>query len=683
MFCGTFIPTMGVSKKAAALVLGVAGVVAAASSCSSEKPQRGALMLAVSTDMSLPKDVIKVGLYIKVAGRQVFAQEVDVPPTGIVLFPASIAVLAPDDPKQPVKIRAVAYAPGDKAIVLRDMTVTVPPNRVGQLRVPLNFLSVGSGAGNLPLSTASAAILPKDTSGGVRPLDFDAFTGVTNRCGEGQTDVGGECVTLDLSDANAFDVYDPTTIYGGGAAPEKGVKSAGECFDVDCCFADAKTLKVEDDCTVASLGAKTNLALRTTGIGTLTGAGSLIPLDFDAVAKFGEVGVSVLANQRLQLPKAVCRKVLADTPNIERVIDVIGSTRCAPKSKVTPLCGPASATSTNVCTGGVAPDGGPTEGGPDAPFDPKPIELLADNLDAPAGVVATGGDAYVAAAGPAILKVTVRPAQSIFKTTGGSPVGLRSVVRGATTTLFTAVGSNAYVVDIGGTGQPRALPTAGLSAPLQITTLGANGVAGIYAGYDANTVGFVGREDGTGFSTDPAILGQYAIPRATAVAALGITTTLGLSNGAIYTCNQPNCQGGAPLQLVPAPQAGGHIGAMTSSGTRLYFTWVPDAGGATGAVYRYDPAATPAVAALAQNLDLASVQAIPNGVASDGTNVYYSALGVLYAVPRAGGTQVRVAPKTGSYPTGINDVAVDATYVYWIVRDDQVTKGAVYRRKLE
>ncbi|NOU28268.1 MAG: hypothetical protein HOO96_10235 [Polyangiaceae bacterium] len=637
-------------------------------------------MLAVSTDMSLPKDVTKVGLYIKVAGRQVFAQEVDVPPTGIVLFPASIAVLAPDDPKQPVKIRAVAYAPGEKAIVLRDMTVTVPPNRVGQLRVPLNFLSVGSGAGNLPLSTASAAILPKDTSGGVRPLDFDAFTGVTNRCGEGQTDVGGECVTLDLSDASAFDVYDPTTIYGGGAAPEKGVKSAGECFDVDCCFADAKTLKVEDDCTVASLGAKTNLALRTTGIGTLTGAGSLIPLDFDAVAKFGEVGVTVLANQRLQLPNAVCRKVLADTPNIERVIDVIGSTRCAPKSKVTPLCGPASATSTNVCTGGVAPDGGPTEGGPDAPFDPKPIELLADNLDAPAGVVATGGDAYVAAAGPAILKVTVRPAQSIFKTTAGNPVGLRYVVRGATTTLFTATGGNGYVVDIGGTAQTRPAVVAGVGAPT-FNGLGASGTTGVYIG-TSNTFGVVFTENGSGFSTYGG-LGQYSLPPATAVLGFGGSTTIGLGDGSIRTCNQPACDGLPPTVLVPAPQAGGHIGAMTSSGTRLYFTWVPDGGGATGAVYRYDPAATPAVAALAQNLDLASAQAIPNGVASDGTNVYYSALGVLYAVPRAGGTPVRVAPKTGSYATGINDVAVDAAYVYWIVRDDQVTKGAVYRRKLE
>lgn len=637
-------------------------------------------MLAVSTDMSLPKDVIKVGLYIKVAGRQVFAQEVDVPPTGIVLFPASIAVLAPDDPKQPVKIRAVAYAPGDKAIVLRDMTVTVPPNRVGQLRVPLNFLSVGSGAGNLPLSTASAPIFPRDTGGGVRPLDFDAFTGVTNRCGEGQTDVGGECVTLDLSDASAFDVYDPTTIYGGGAAPEKGVKSAGECFDVDCCFADAKALEVDKECTVASLGAKTNLALRTTGIGTLTGAGSLIPLDFDAVAKFGEVGVTVLANQRLQLPKAVCRKVLADTPNIERVIDVIGSTRCAPKSKVTPLCGQASATSTNVCTGGVAPDGGPTEGGPDAPFDPKPIELLADNLDAPAGVVATGGDAYVAAAGPAILKVTVRPAQSIFKATAGNPVGLRSVVRGATTTLFTAVGGNAYVVDIGGTAQTRPAVVAGVGAPT-FNGLGASGTTGVYIG-TAASVGVVFTENGSGFSTYGG-LAQYSLPPATAVLGFGGSTTIGLGDGSIRTCNQPACDGLPPTVLVPAPQAGGHIGAMTSSGTRLYFTWVPDSGGATGAVYRYDPAATPAVAALVQNLDLASALTIPNGVASDGANVYYSALGVLYAVPRAGGTPVRVAPKTGSYATGINDVAVDAAYVYWIVRDDQVTKGAVYRRKLE
>ena len=55
----------------------------------------------------------------------------------------------------------------------------------------------------------------------LRLRDFDAFTQIQNRCGEGSTDVGGDCTTLDLSDSSMFDEYDPTTVFGGGAAPAK------------------------------------------------------------------------------------------------------------------------------------------------------------------------------------------------------------------------------------------------------------------------------------------------------------------------------------------------------------------------------------------------------------------------------------------------------------------------------
>ncbi len=644
-------------------------------------------MLAISTDMAAPKDVDQVGLTIRSGGREVFATRAPVAPNGEVRLPATIAVLAPEDSKQPVRIRIVAYA-GTKARVLREMTVTVPPDRTGQLRVPLNFLSLGSGVGEAPLSGASAPVLPRDVPmSGVGPRDFDAFTQIQNRCGDGATDVGGDCTSLDLSDPSMFDTYDPTTLFGGGAAPSKdGAPSDGDCFPVECCFESSTAVKPDDACTVPSQGPSTNLALVTLGVGTQTGGGPLVPLDFDADPRFGEVGVRLLPNGRLQLPPAVCRKMGKEVASEEKVVGVVFSTRCAPKSKATPLCGPASATSTARCGDRVLPRDGGADASPqpDGGPAPKNIELLASGLRRPEGLAIVNEGVFVADVGLTLKRAAGGVATEIASSgTGDSPVGLAAVNSGGSTFLVTGGGLTAFGARTDGSSVVQNTGNGfGMSAVV------ATGDAALFS-FPRNIptrIGGKGEElywlvPSTGAFGGVDYVRQNVATRSFVMGASQLL--LGESDGSIQACPPAPFGCVTPSPLITAPLANGYVGAMAASGSRILFVWMPDDANAAAHLYRYDPALTPSVAELAG--DLRGTAGRFGGVATDGAYVYYASSGVLYAMPRGGGTAVRIAPAPGAqaYPYGIGTIAVDALYVYWISRGDGSSAGAVYRRRLE
>ncbi len=652
----------------------VAAALAATWACGSTKAARGSLMLAVSSDMAAPKDINFVGLTIKSGGREVFATRAEVGANGEVHFPATLAVLAPEDAKQPVRIRVIAYS-NATARVLRDMTVTVPPNRTGQLRIALNFLSLGSGIGEAPANTLEAPL---------RLRDFDAFTQIQNRCGEGATDVGGDCATLDLSDPAMFDDYDPTTVFGGGAAPSNAAGAAftpsdGECFPVECCFEEPIVVAPDEACTVPSQGPKTNLALRTAGIGTATAAGPLVPLDFDADARFGEVGVKVLPNARLQLPPAVCRKMRAETPEIERVVSVVASTRCAPKSKQTPLCGPAGATNTARCGDVVLPKDGGVEGGPTPDGStPKPIELLASGLRRPEGIAVLGADVFVADVGVSIKKISGGTVSVLASNgTTDNPVGLTAVTTGGATYLASGGGRSIFAVKSDGTGK-----VARTDAAVTMLNVGSAGDSAVYTipnpAFSTEQFGWMLPDTGAG----------DVISHSSSFAARSFESSTGVLLVGTSFGDIVQCPLGAYACLNPAPFApqvlgGGYVSAMAASGGRVYYHLAPNNPGGEGHLYVYDAAATPKTAELAAGIG-AGGAGLFGGIATDGANVYFASGGVLYAVPRSGG-RVRVAPAPGDtpYPRGIGAITVDPLYVYWVVRGDGLTGGAVYRRRLE
>ncbi len=629
----------------------VVAALVATWACGSTKAPRGSLMLAVSSDMAAPKDINFVGLTIKSGGREVFATRAEVGPNGEVRFPATIAVLAPDDAKQPVRIRVIAYS-NNTARVLREMTVTVPPNRTGQLRVPLNFLSVGSGIGEAPTNTLEAPL---------RLADFDAFTQIQNRCGEGATDVGGDCTTLDLSDPSMFDEYDPTTVFGGGAAPAKASGAAftpsdGECFPVECCFEEPIVIAPDDACTVPSQGPKTNLALRTAGIGTVTGSGPLVPLDFDADPRFGEVGVKLLPNARLQLPPAVCRKMRAETPEAERVLSVVASTRCAPKSKQTPLCGPAAATTTARCGDLVLPKDGGAETGPKPDGSvPKPIELLASGLRRPEGLVVLGADVFVADVGVTIKKISGGTASVVASNgTTDNPVGLVAVTTGGATYLASAAQRSMFSVRVDGSSKFAKT----LDVPQTIINVGSAGDSPIFTVPNpASLEGFGWIQPATGAND---VIGHSASFSARSFESSTGVLLVGTSFGDIVQCPLGAYACLNPTAFAPQVLGGGYVSAMAASGGRVYYHLAPNNPGGEAHLYVYDPTASTKTAELAAGIG-AGGAGLFGGIATDGANVYFASGGVLYAVPRSGG-RVRVAPAPGDspYPLGIGAVAVDS-----------------------
>src|SRR5580700_11605132 len=128
-----------------------AGCLAAAASCSA--PGKGALMLAISTDMQTPKDLDVVSVFVESGGVVKFDYLGRVLPDGTLTLPSTLAIVQPENPNAQVHIRVTAFqtqGTQENARVLRDVLTTVPTAGTALLRLPLDFLDDGSGQGTLP-----------------------------------------------------------------------------------------------------------------------------------------------------------------------------------------------------------------------------------------------------------------------------------------------------------------------------------------------------------------------------------------------------------------------------------------------------------------------------------------------------------------------------------------------------
>src|SRR5437867_1203295 len=96
--------------------------------CSGNTTTKGQLMLAVQTDMSLPKDVDRVRIEVIAYGSPLFANDYDVGPAGLHI-PATLGIVAGNDPSTPVHIRVIARQSG-KPRMLRETVTTVPADRI-------------------------------------------------------------------------------------------------------------------------------------------------------------------------------------------------------------------------------------------------------------------------------------------------------------------------------------------------------------------------------------------------------------------------------------------------------------------------------------------------------------------------------------------------------------------------
>jgi hypothetical protein len=266
------------------------------------------IMIAVQTDLSLPKDIDTIELQVRRGTETKFQNffqnlgEADAQAR----LPLTLGAYTEDEPGAEVRVRAIGRTGGQQGPVriLREVETTLPEERVALLHVPLHFLCDGSGV-------------------------QQGFEVENTECPDGQTCVAGACTTIAV-DSSALPDYAPGDVFGGGSGT-----GDGDCFDVAGCFAGATAVMVEAGACAFSANGAVNVALRTGGDGIETDAGPLVALDAGTAEGFRQSGQQVL------LPPAVCTQRMAG-----KVVDVVtapASGSCPQKTIGLPTCGPWSA----------------------------------------------------------------------------------------------------------------------------------------------------------------------------------------------------------------------------------------------------------------------------------------------------------------------------------------------------
>jgi hypothetical protein len=229
-------------------------------------------------------------------------------------FPMTFALVSNGDPSTKVQIRVAAglsTIPGGHSAVgmpllLREVTTTIPDDRVALLRVHLEWLCVGYAKQNPAPDTYVEGNCPVD----------------------GLTCVAGECVDFKL-ESSTFPDYDEALVFGGGHAGA----GDGTCFDTLGCFAGAVATTPDPSCTIpmpSGERSKVNVGLVSArcegGVCPYEGDRCVVPLDTASPGGWTEIG------GRIHLPPAACRKTSG----------VLVSTSCATKTAGVPTCGPWS-----------------------------------------------------------------------------------------------------------------------------------------------------------------------------------------------------------------------------------------------------------------------------------------------------------------------------------------------------
>ncbi len=331
--------------------------------CAADEKRAG-LVVALQTDMSIPKDVDAVEIEISVFGKVVHSRKYDVGKDGVHI-PATLTLLPPDDASSPVTIRVISYQ-GDTPRTLRRVVTTVPSEREALLRMPIEWLCWNEVE-----------------------QEGDALV---STCGDSSSCVAGSCAP-DEVDSAALPDFAGISVFGGATADGKGA-----CFDTTPCF--DRRLTVSDGaldlakCTLEASELSGNIGLGGASIAVDTeklnfgitasngrgicddDADCIVPLDFDDVTGWSIEGTTV------HFASGVCEHIQekdgADT--------LVASTLCATKAPSTPACGewtglegtkitvdlgdlPPEPTATGGTgggtggTGGTSPSGGAPSGG--------------------------------------------------------------------------------------------------------------------------------------------------------------------------------------------------------------------------------------------------------------------------------------------------------------------------------
>jgi hypothetical protein len=294
--------------------------------CSGATVAPGELVVAIQTDLSIPRNVDTIRLQVISQGVTEYDQSFPVYPGGPagVKLPATLGVVA-GDAGAPVLIRAIAIS-NHQASILREATVQVPTNRTALMQLPLEWLCQGSASDTDPIDPTTDPI-------------------VEATCGPGMTCIAGECA-VDAVDSRALPDYSNALVFGGGT-PDGG----GSCFDTMSCFPTAAAAKVDEaNCTVpvpkGATAATINVGLVPTDKeGICNAADCFVTQDMAPPGQTPPDGWT-LAGGTIQLPPGVCTQLKK-----KLISKVVVSTGCPAKTPALPTCGPWNAA-------GGAKDGG-------------------------------------------------------------------------------------------------------------------------------------------------------------------------------------------------------------------------------------------------------------------------------------------------------------------------------------
>jgi hypothetical protein len=327
--------TNTISRRAKLLFTLFGCSVAAVASCSKDELPRGEIMLAISADMSIPKNMNQVTVEVLDEGGHKLLQTYPIKPESLGQpMPGTLAIVPPDSGGQHVRIRLRAERDtgiGDPVVrVVREAVVAIPTDRVAMLTMPLRWLCDGK----------------------VVKADDGSFT---SDCGKDQTCAAGICVDAKFESTTLAN-YDAAKVYGGGN--DQGV--GGHCIDIQACFANGTDVTPDADCKVPmppeASSYTLNVAMVLNGTSDTTDGHCddstgrcYIPIDRDAHDGWIDDGSTV------QLPPAVCLRL-----NEGKIQGVALSSACKTKDITVPICGPW----TNVTESGEGPagDGGPVGG---------------------------------------------------------------------------------------------------------------------------------------------------------------------------------------------------------------------------------------------------------------------------------------------------------------------------------
>ncbi|HSY23566.1 MAG TPA: hypothetical protein VK841_15675, partial [Polyangiaceae bacterium] len=274
----------------------------------------GTLEIELQSDMSLPKDLDEVTLDVAQNGTTLLHVDQSLGP-GALLLPADFSVAATSDPS-PVDVHAVAFKTG-QARVERDARTPIPVGETGRIRLPLDYLCVGT------VSTGPDG-------------------GVTSSCASGLTCVNGNCETTMVPPADVAVVpaeAGPGIVGSSGgfdASLVDGSAASGTCFDVAACFASATPASVNTASCTVTLPAGTVIGSVNVGVQFPIGGTGICGISACWVALTGWTS----SGSTLQLPAAACSEAASQGGLI------VVTTACNTQIDAMPPCGDWSSVTT-------------------------------------------------------------------------------------------------------------------------------------------------------------------------------------------------------------------------------------------------------------------------------------------------------------------------------------------------